>query len=201
MEKLVLFNFLFYSLQHPLQILLSVTAEHKMEFFQHTTSEYLMISAVLEINTPSSYSFSPNQPLTGLLEGCTGRGPEIFQREARLYSKDPFRKRHVSNTICIKSVAEDLLFSPPEVKVNMNRFKGSTGESCQCFLSQENRAGRGLCEKEVFWVQKREKLKLNSLFFLEEGTFTKLELKQPGNSVRAEIKISAVEAKSQMQHV
>lgn len=142
MEKLALFNFLFYSLQYPLQILLSVTAEHKMEFFQHTTSEYLMISPVLEINTPSSYSFSPNHPLTGLLEGCSGRGPETFQRGARLHSKDPFRKRHVSNTICIKSVAEDLLFSPPEVKVNMNRFKGSTGESCQCFLSQENKLSR-----------------------------------------------------------
>lgn len=76
--KTSLFNFLFYCLQHPLQILLSVTTEHKMKFFQHAASAYLLISPVQAINTPSSYSFWPESPFNRAAWGRLRQGAWNF---------------------------------------------------------------------------------------------------------------------------
>lgn len=101
----------------------------------------------------------------------------------------------MSNIICIKSVAEALLSSLPEVKANLNMFKDSTGNCCQCFSGGEkNKAGRGYITSKIWFGFKNQiKIKIKAtgfllffeLFFfffsLEKDIFAKLECKQPGN--------------------
>lgn len=82
---------------------------------------------------PSSYFFCSETSSNRAAEKIVKQESYKFSKRVRLYSKNPSRNSHVSKIICITSVAEDLLSSLPEVKVNLNVFKDSTGDCCQSF--------------------------------------------------------------------